>query len=81
MFDDGLDPDSLFDKLKEETIAAEKKPVIKASKPRKVKNQYCVCLCVCLFYISTKIKLNILIVSIIYKLKNYHRKQQNHLSG
>lgn len=34
VFEDGLDPDSLFDRLKEETVA-EKKPVVKTPKPRK----------------------------------------------
>ncbi|XP_072757553.1 cytokine-like nuclear factor N-PAC [Anoplolepis gracilipes] len=34
VFEDGLDPDSLFDKLKEETVT-EKKPVVKTPKPRK----------------------------------------------
>ncbi|EFN85056.1 Nuclear protein NP60-like protein [Harpegnathos saltator] len=34
VFEDGLDPDSLFDRLKEETIA-EKKSVTKTPKPRK----------------------------------------------
>lgn len=34
VFEDGLDPDSLFDRLKEETVP-EKKPVVKTPKPRK----------------------------------------------
>lgn len=36
MFEDGLDPDSLFDRLKEESIS-EKKNVVKTPKPRKVR--------------------------------------------
>lgn len=36
MFEDGLDPDSLFDRLKEESIS-EKKNIVKTSKPRKVR--------------------------------------------
>ncbi|KAL0111596.1 hypothetical protein PUN28_013058 [Cardiocondyla obscurior] len=35
VFEDGLDPDSLFDRLKEETAVVEKKPVVKTPKPRK----------------------------------------------
>ncbi|KYN00496.1 Putative oxidoreductase GLYR1 like protein [Cyphomyrmex costatus] len=35
VFEDGLDPDSLFDRLKEETVAEKKSPVIKTPKPRK----------------------------------------------
>lgn len=39
VFEDGLDPDSLFDRLKEETVA-EKKPVVKTPKPRKVGSKH-----------------------------------------
>lgn len=35
VFEDGLDPDSLFDRLKEETISEKKTPVVKTPKPRK----------------------------------------------
>lgn len=38
VFEDGLDPDSLFDKLKEETVP-EKKTVVKTPKPRKVSSK------------------------------------------
>lgn len=38
VFEDGLDPDSLFDRLKEET-SIEKKSVTKTPKPRKVSNE------------------------------------------
>lgn len=38
VFEDGLDPDSLFDRLKEET-GAEKKSVVKTPKPRKVSSE------------------------------------------
>lgn len=38
VFEDGLDPDSLFDRLKEETVA-EKKPGVKTPKPRKVSSK------------------------------------------
>lgn len=38
VFEDGLDPDSLFDRLKEETIV-EKKSITKPPKPRKVSNE------------------------------------------
>lgn len=38
VFEDGLDPDSLFDKLKEETVI-EKKSVVKTPKPRKVRSK------------------------------------------
>lgn len=37
VFEDGLDPDSLFDRLKEETV--EKKSVVKTPKPRKVSSK------------------------------------------
>lgn len=36
VFEDGLDPDSLFDRLKEGSIS-EKKNIVKPSKPRKVR--------------------------------------------
>ncbi|XP_014614930.1 PREDICTED: putative oxidoreductase GLYR1 homolog, partial [Polistes canadensis] len=35
VFEDGLDPDSLFDRLKEDTLSPEKKMVSKIPKPRK----------------------------------------------
>ncbi|KAF7400655.1 hypothetical protein HZH66_005839 [Vespula vulgaris] len=35
VFEDGLDPDSLFDRLKEDTLSTEKKIVTKIPKPRK----------------------------------------------
>jgi len=38
VFEDGLDPDSLFDRLKEETVA-EKKSVVKTPKTRKVSSK------------------------------------------
>lgn len=38
VFEDGLDPDSLFDRLKEESIA-EKKSVAKTPKSRKVSSE------------------------------------------
>lgn len=48
VFEDGLDPDSLFDRLKEDTVA-EKKPVVKTPKPRKVGSKH-------VLYSSTIIK-------------------------
>lgn len=36
VFEDGLDPDSLFDRLKEESLS-EKKNIAKTPKPRKVR--------------------------------------------
>lgn len=38
VFEDGLDPDSLFDRLKEDTLSTEKKIVTKIPKPRKVRS-------------------------------------------